>query len=254
MALDTRWKNPQGKDPEQLWRWAQDLITELRRGDYLPATPDASDITYDNATSGLTADNVQDALDENDGRLDALEAVPPGLVLLNSGIVTNQATLPIVLTSFTAFRALKFLLTTFVPATDDVELWLRFSTDGGANYDATGYSWTNTGGRDGSSTPFSPNATAANQISLTGLTGASENVSNVAAEGGIHCEVTLYNQANTGIWQRAGWHSRWYSANDQSFHTSGTGARETAQDTDAVQFRFESGNIASGNWALYGYA
>jgi hypothetical protein len=32
--LDTRWKNPQGQDIASLWRWAQDLITELRKGAY----------------------------------------------------------------------------------------------------------------------------------------------------------------------------------------------------------------------------
>ena len=33
--LDSRWKNPQGKTPEALWRWAQDLIGELRKSSYL---------------------------------------------------------------------------------------------------------------------------------------------------------------------------------------------------------------------------
>lgn len=74
MVLDTRWKNPQGKDPEALWRWAQDLIAELRRGDYLPDTPDAAGIAYGNGTSGLTAGDVQAAIDEVEGRIDVLEA------------------------------------------------------------------------------------------------------------------------------------------------------------------------------------
>src|SRR5262245_27899123 len=33
--LDTRWKNPQGNKAEDLYLWAQDLIKELRKGDYL---------------------------------------------------------------------------------------------------------------------------------------------------------------------------------------------------------------------------
>lgn len=35
MTLDTRWKNPQGADPNQLYLWAQDLVKELRKGTYL---------------------------------------------------------------------------------------------------------------------------------------------------------------------------------------------------------------------------
>lgn len=34
-TFDARWKNPPGKEPAQLQRWAQDLITELRKGAYL---------------------------------------------------------------------------------------------------------------------------------------------------------------------------------------------------------------------------
>lgn len=47
-----------------------------RTGDVVPLASDydADQIDYDNATSGLTATNVQDALDENDARLDAIEA------------------------------------------------------------------------------------------------------------------------------------------------------------------------------------
>ncbi len=37
MTLDTRWKNPQGADPRTLYLWAQDLIRELRKGDYQAA-------------------------------------------------------------------------------------------------------------------------------------------------------------------------------------------------------------------------
>lgn len=35
MTFDSRWKNPQGSDPKQLHQWAQDLVRELRKGDYL---------------------------------------------------------------------------------------------------------------------------------------------------------------------------------------------------------------------------
>lgn len=38
------------------------------------ATPSAADVTYSNTTSGLTATNVQDAIDEVEGRLDTVEA------------------------------------------------------------------------------------------------------------------------------------------------------------------------------------
>jgi hypothetical protein len=47
-TLDPRWKNPQGNSPDQLYLWAQDLIKELRKSDYLDAvntTPANGSIT-----------------------------------------------------------------------------------------------------------------------------------------------------------------------------------------------------------------
>ena len=32
--FDSRWKNPQGPDAQQMYLWAQELIKELRKGDY----------------------------------------------------------------------------------------------------------------------------------------------------------------------------------------------------------------------------
>ena len=39
MTFDSRWKNPQGNDPRQLHLWSQDLIRELRKGDYIGRAP-----------------------------------------------------------------------------------------------------------------------------------------------------------------------------------------------------------------------
>ena len=41
--MDPRWKNPQGKSVEALWRWAQDLIVELRKSAYLGGLQDSID-------------------------------------------------------------------------------------------------------------------------------------------------------------------------------------------------------------------
>ena len=44
MALDTRWKNPQGNSADQLYLWAQELIKELRKGDYLDGIGTVADM------------------------------------------------------------------------------------------------------------------------------------------------------------------------------------------------------------------
>ena len=69
-----------------------------------------------------------------------LDLVPPaGLVPLNSGTVSNAATLDIVLTSYSSYRHLLFMLSNFIPANNDVELWMRLSTNGGITFASSGY-------------------------------------------------------------------------------------------------------------------
>lgn len=54
---------------------------------------DAIDIVYDNTTSGLTATNVQDAIDELSAALDALELVVASLTASDIGFVDTVAQL-----------------------------------------------------------------------------------------------------------------------------------------------------------------
>ena len=179
-----------------------------------------------------------------------------GLQLLSSGTVSNAATLDIVLTSFTAYRALKIILSSFVPATDDVELWMRFSTDGGSNYDAGAgnYRYALNGIHDNNAA-LSFNSTSDTKIGVGGHGTNTLSVSNTAAEGGLHSEIVLHDQSNTGVWTKARISTVYIAASGNVVEMNGGGARVTTQDTDAVRFLFEGGgNIASGNWALYGYA
>ncbi|HTO28009.1 MAG TPA: hypothetical protein VL017_05410 [Devosia sp.] len=250
MALDTRWKNPQGKTPEQLYDAIVQIVRELRKGDYLPDTSAAADVTYDNATSGLTADNVQDALDEVEGRVDTLEAVTPGLVLLNSGTVTNQATLDIPLTSFTAYRGLKFLLRGVRPLTDNVNLQMRLSTDGGANFISAGYNYSGSVHYDNATTE--QNGASGQAQIILGAAAADAQQSNVAGHG-ANFEVELWNQASGSFFPRIIYRGSYFSDTDFGVYAAGQGMIETAQDVDAARFFMSSGNITA-DWALYGYA
>lgn len=182
-------------------------------------------------------------------------ASSPGQVLLTSGTVTNAAQLDIVLTGYTAYRGIRFVLSAFVPATDDVELWMRVSTDGGSTYDAASYSRTIVISRDNTGAAFTYNSTSDSEIVVAASPTGGESISNVAAEGGVDCIVDLMDQTNTGRYPRA--HivgAVWFGATvTDTFQARGGGHLEVAQDTDAVRFLFESGNIASGKYAVYGY-
>lgn len=178
-----------------------------------------------------------------------------GLVLLSSGTVTNAASLDIVLTSFTGYRGIRFVLMGFVPATDDVELWMRLSTDGGSSYASANYSYTAIVSRDNTGSPFTRNSPSDSKFGIAASPTAGESVSNTAAEGGVDCMVDVMDQTNTGRYPRiSASNVVWFGATvTDTFHSRISGHLEVAQDTDAVQFLFESGNIASGKYAVYGY-
>ncbi len=178
-----------------------------------------------------------------------------GVRLLSSGTVSAVAVLDLVLTSYSIYRALKFVFTSFVPVTDDTSLFMRFSTDGGTNYDAglSDYAWTALRQRSGNVTPAATSDAADSEIEIAGSSGTPGfNISNDVNEGGVNIELTIYN-FTSAVHTQCNFHSTYVSADQQSFVLCGTGRRVAAQNTDAVRFLFESGNIASGNYAVYGY-
>ncbi len=123
---------------------------------------------------------------------------------------------------------------------------MRFSTDGGSTYVATGYNWALWAVADDNSSG------AQSSGSDTQITIA-PSIGNGAAEG-YNGEVTLLNQTSAAFWSRV--HHQGYAINNSATPMgtifTGGGAQETAQDTDAVRFYFSSGNIAAGNYAVYG--
>jgi len=174
-----------------------------------------------------------------------------GTVLLTSGTVSAAATLDIVLTGYTGYRGyrgLKIYLSGFLPATDGVFLYIRFSTDGGASYDATGYQYA---GGDIIQTPAQGTFGSASAAQIQTTSGAE--IGNASTEG-TNLEATLLNQTSAAFFTRIfGVHCYMNNAATSAIRVSTFGgARSAAQDTDAIRFLFSSGNIASGNYAVYG--
>jgi hypothetical protein len=175
-----------------------------------------------------------------------LRGVPPiaGEQLLTYGTASG-ATLDVVLTGYTAFRAIKFVLTAMKPATDAVTLYMRTSTNGGSTYDASSgnYQWAfqaygsfDSAVSDGSTSSTRMELTA----SIGNSTGEQANLS-----------VVLYNQTATE-YTTVSWDGNYISENTSLVTVQGSGVRATQADVDAARFLFSSGNITSGKYAVYG--
>ncbi len=175
----------------------------------------------------------------------------PGMFLLASGTVSSAATLDIVLTGYTRFRAIKFVLSGLRPATDAVELYARFSTNGGSSWISSGYNYAGTETIDGATTA----AFGSGSASVIKLTSAASGGIGNGSNEGYNGEIELFNQTSGSFWPRImfrGYHID--SAGTPGGHyTSGGGSNETAQDVDGLQLFVDTGNIAAMNYALYGY-
>ena len=174
------------------------------------------------------------------------------ITLISDTDISNAASY-----SFTGFDSSKydsyeFVFNNVVPATDQVYFWCRFSTDGGSSYDngASDYEWFVI-----TTTHNNPDIEDYDQsdseISLNGVVVTSnQSQGSDATEGGIcgRAEIMLPN--NSAYFTKIGW--RIWGHNDKPNSQFGVGLRKTAQDTDAVQFLFSSGNIESGTIKVYG--
>ena len=155
----------------------------------------------------------------------------------NTTIASAQA--DYTLTGLSAYAALRVHIRHILPATDNVNLFLRTSTDNGASYDsgAADYGWFNDGGRTGDGNA-SEGDDSDNDIKLHGT----NTVGNAAAEG-ASCTIDLMN-FNQTEYLMAQWQTGLRNISGAFGCWNGHGRRLSTTARDAFQIRFSSGNIA----------
>lgn len=157
--------------------------------------------------------------------------------IASSGAISNAASV-----SFTGFDSTKydhyqFFFQYVIPVTDDVKLMAHASTDGGSSYDTTNGNY------------HIPDQTDQDGFLITTTTIGSD-----TNEFGLSGEATLYAPHLTTY--------TYMRATTVHMHEAGAGridgANElvsvqlVAADVDAIQFKFSSGNIESGEITMFG--
>lgn len=168
-------------------------------------------------------------------------------VLLASKDASASATLDFTEFNNAIYRFYEFDLERVKPATDGVDLAVRFSTNAGVGYDAgaSDYVWQMVRTVGGGSTG---GGTVGTFLALT----FSNNVGNAAAEDGVSGSVRLYNAGTAGAYTRLMVQTSYDDTGTGLVSISGSGRRTLTQDTDALRFLFTTGNIASGTIRMYG--
>ena len=160
--------------------------------------------------------------------------------LASSGALSNAANV-----SFTQFDATKydhyqFWFQNVIPATDNVDCYLRTSTDGGSNYASTNGDYHFYGSTD--------------KTAMTVADGVGSDTNEYGISGPFflyapHLSAYTYGDSSVMVLQNT--NGNIYTVPP----VLGSGSvRLAAEDVDAVQILFSSGNIESGEIVMYGIA
>lgn len=158
---------------------------------------------------------------------------------------TPSATASQAVTGFdsTKYSDYEIVIDRLIPATDNVTLYARTSTDGGSNYDAgaSDYAWVAllSGSQDVDA--------ADSEIQITGSTVAVGNATDEVLSGRIF----LINPEAAAQF-RMTWQCGFTDASPLERVVTGSGRRLASANVDAIQFLFSSGNITSGTIRFYG--
>jgi len=165
--------------------------------------------------------------------------------LASSGAISNAASVSFTQFDDTAYDHYEFWLQHVVPATDGVHLRAHASTDAGQNYDVTNGNYHGTGGT----------------TDTTGFNLSIETFGSDTNEFGMSGTFKLLAPHNSSSYTYATHETVMMTtsgsilAGSHIGHTSAaTSAHLSAADVDALQFKFTSGNIESGEIVMYGIA
>ncbi|MBI3447228.1 MAG: hypothetical protein HY055_18130 [Magnetospirillum sp.] len=169
------------------------------------------------------------------------------LVPLQTQIIANVASVDFTTFNNADYNSYLFALEDVLPATNDVMLYMRLSSNGGASYYSAGYSW------DAIKNSTEGGSTNDSQIVLAYDRGASLQAIGNAAGRGISGTVWLHGAGDTAyvkslanlIWSGA-------DASGMAGFGTGSGFLATATAINAVRFFLESGNFSSGTISMYG--
>lgn len=171
--------------------------------------------------------------------------------LTPSAVATTGNTTSLDTTTYCAFRVIGRL----IPATNNVDLWLRVARGTGSIDTGTNYDWSSMI-RLNSNTEHYGGA-ANNQFNLTKDNGPGSNPGSVdedvdSSGAGIFIDV-MFRNADFSTPQAVDWKctfdagaSNFVHSDGQGFYDGGTG------ELDDFQFRFDTGNISSGTLRVYG--
>lgn len=175
-------------------------------------------------------------------------APPPNYQLLSSAEASNDAAIDFTFDGNDAFTAYRFIGANIRPETDGTKIACRTSTDGGSNFDngSSDYGWFSISGDTGGSILTGNNQSSDTEIQMIqnlGIGNANDENANFILD--------LFKPSGTNYTLLTG-RTICIGSGSAVLMTNFVGARWSGADVDALRFFMLSGNITSGEIALYG--
>ena len=245
--------------------------TAMTTDDLLPVvddpagTPAAKKITYQNFLNSLTAltalsatssDDIVLIVDDPAGtptakKITIANLVPAvGLVLLEQHTASASASLDFTTCITSTYDEYQIEIVNVVPATDNVSLYFRVSTDGGSTYDISNlyaesnWGWTNSGSGVSGTAIGAPTS----QIYVSSSGDTLDN----AATYGLVGSFKLYSPLSTSLYKLLVGQVALLNNSGFVASLSKVGYYKSTTAVNAFRFIMSSGNIASGTIRVYG--
>ena len=205
---------------------------------------------FSGATSGTIAVIANSTAGTNTLTLPAATGTL-GMILLSSQTASSSATIDFTAINNTLFNSYLLQIDNVIPATNGVYLLLRYSVGGvfqTTDYQANTFRWT-TAGSGISGNQFGTGATA---IAIVSTSDTQANAATApTGQGGGSFTVNIYNCAQTATAKRMTWIGGYYGS--QYLAITGSGAYIPATNAvDGFRLFYNSGNISTGTFTLYG--
>jgi hypothetical protein len=170
-----------------------------------------------------------------------------GLVLLQSLTANNSATLDFNSVFSSLYDEYKIEIINLVPASNNVSVMLRFSSDGGANFDATAahYAWVGFF--------ICNNAHATQGTDSDTRIILQQSIPN-SADWGACCVLTVFNPLSANYTQILSAEGGYSVSNTRSTIQSHSGTHLIHASQNSIRFQMDAGNITSGIIRIYGVA
>ena len=212
-------------------------------------TPTAGGITYgDGTTYANTAAGTSGQLLQSNGASAPTWATPSAgaMIFISSVTASSSATVSFTNISST-YDTYMITFNRVVPATNNVQMRIRTSTDNGSTYDsgASDYKYAIIS-LAADSTNYNTASTASSFVLINNPT-----ITSTATSGGLNGTLNLFNPSSVSQKQYF-WNTTHVDAGPALNMTYGSGNTAIIADVDAIQFYMSSGNIASGTFRLYG--